>query len=135
MLPEKIFELSLAYREKAYAPYSQFQVVSALSRKNAPPIFGVNVENASFGATICAERNAVTTFITEDGNVDEVDFLLLLTDTDPVATPCGLCLQVLAEFFSEDFPIYLANLKGIQKKMILSDFLPHGFKAENLKKK
>ena len=115
-------------RTKSYSPYSRFKVGAAIKFTYEDTIYsGCNIENASYGATVCAERSAIFRAISDQGH-KEFAFLVLVTDTDPVSVPCALCLQVLAEFCPNDFPIHLANLDGIQKTVKLIDLLPNPFK-------
>lgn len=127
--------LQLAYkkaseaRTQAHAPYSRFLVGACFKVKGQEKyISGCNVENASFGATVCAERVAVWKWVSERAAQEELEFLVLVTDTEnPVATPCGMCLQVMSEFVGPDFPLYISNLKGIQKEVRFKEFLPNTF--------
>ncbi len=91
-------------------------------------IGGTNVENASFGGTICAERSAVVAAIARFGKIN-TEFLVVVTDEAKATVPCGLCLQVLAEFCSDDMPIYLGNADGILAVRKLKDFLPVAFRV------
>ena len=126
--------LDLAYktaveaRERAHAPYSGFKVGAALSVKGVEKIYpGCNVENASYGGTVCAERTAMFNAVAENGKIP-FEFCVVVTDTDFATPPCALCLQVFSEFCSPDFPIYLGTVKeGIQKKMLLKELLPVPF--------
>jgi cytidine deaminase len=128
----KAYESAMAYRERAYAPYSNFRVGAAVKLKGHDEIFvGCNVENASFGASICAEQVAITQAVTRIPS-GKLDFLVLVTDTYPVATPCGICLQIMNEFSDADFRVHIANLKGIQKSLTLTDLLPFGFNRSHL---
>jgi cytidine deaminase len=114
-------------RENAHAPYSEFQVGAALKlRDRKELILGCNVENASYGLTICAERNAFFQAVARYKEIDP-EFIVIVTDSNPPAPPCGLCLQAMAEFCQPTFEIYLANLKGIQEKLLLKDLLPKPF--------
>ncbi len=113
-------------RENAYAPYSNYRVGAALGLKNSEEcISGCNVENASYGATICAERTALCRAVAEKGPAVAFDHLVLVTQSP--APPCGMCLQVLSEFVPGEFPIYLATPEGIQQSLTLNDFLPIRF--------
>lgn len=122
---EKAYQLAMETRRRAHAPYSHFQVGAALGI--GKDIFsGCNVENASFGATICAERNALWASIAKLGK-RPIDFLVVVTDTTETTVPCALCLQSLSEFVPMDLPIYLANLQGIKEKILFKDLLPRPF--------
>lgn len=121
------YDDALKARENAYAPYSHFKVGAALKLKGHDEIIsGCNVENASFGATMCAERTAIHAAIAKYGK-NELEFIVVLTDTEPATQPCALCLQVMSEFSRPEMPIYLANLKGIQSEVPFSKFLPYPF--------
>lgn len=124
------YEIAKKARSQAYAPYSRFLVGAAFKLKGKDQyISGCNVENASFGATVCAERVALWSWVSQHRLNSQLELLVLVTDTqDPVATPCGMCLQVLSEFVAMDFPVYLGNLSGIKKKLQFKDLLPQTFK-------
>lgn len=130
----KAYKLALRSRENSYSPYSKFKVGSALKIKNQDLYFGgCNVENSSYGGTICAERNAINSMISQNGKLN-VEFLVVVTDTDPAAGPCGLCLQSMIEFCHEEMPIYLANLKEIKTCHTLKELFPASFGKETLLK-
>jgi cytidine deaminase len=119
--------------QRAYAPYSKFQVGAALAVKGQQTwTVGCNVENASFGATVCAERVAFWNARATYGAEFQPDFLVLVTDTEPPVAPCALCLQVFSEFCSSDFPIFLANLKGVSEKVLFKDLLGRPFDKAQL---
>lgn len=123
----KVYEKAMSAQKNAHAPHSNFQVGAAFKIKNSDEIVaGCNVENASYGATVCAERVAITSSIANLGK-PEFEFLVVVTNTDPAIGPCALCLQVLSEFCSPDMPIYLANKNEIQSKLTFKDFLPNPF--------
>jgi cytidine deaminase len=126
-LENKAFKVALAARSNAHAPYSKFQVGAALKIKGHDEIFaGCNVENASFGATVCAERNAILGAVAKTGKI-EVEFVVVVCDTKPVTVPCALCLQVLSEFSKADVPIHLADTESIKKTVTFGDLLPMPF--------
>lgn len=125
---KKAFQIALDARKNSYSPFSKFKVGASLVLKNGKIVGGCNVENASFGATICAERNAFHAAIGTYGII-RPKFLVLVTD--PVACPCGMCLQVMGEFCDPEFKIFLATPKGIKSAKMLSDFMPLPFKAES----
>ena len=117
-------------RTRAHAPYSKFQVGAALRMAGrAESIGGCNVENASFGATVCAERTAFQSAVAQFGTLTP-ELLIVYSDVDDAVPPCALCLQVIAEFAADDLPIYLANAAGVQRKFRLRDLLPHPFRFE-----
>jgi cytidine deaminase len=123
----KAFEVALKARENAHAPYSKFQVGAAIKIKGDETIYpGCNVENASYGATVCAERNAIMSAVARKGKI-EVEYVVVACNTDPVTVPCALCLQVLSEFANPETPIYLGNLKEVKKTVLFKDLLPMPF--------
>ena len=125
-LLDAAFKAALKARDHAHAPYSKFQVGAALVDEAGNIYSGCNVENASFGATVCAERTAILSSVAQRGKIP-FSFLVVVCNTNPVTVPCALCLQVLSEFVGPDFPIYLGNLKGIQSQIFFKDLLPKPF--------
>jgi cytidine deaminase len=116
--------------EKAYAPYSKFKVGAALLAKNGDIFLGCNVENASYGATICAERTAITKAISE--GVKEFEKIAIVASSGDYAAPCGICRQVLFEFLPEGEVILDSDSEGM-KVMKLKELLPMGFRGEDIK--
>lgn len=127
---QQAYELAKDARTRAHAPYSKFFVGAALILENGEIVPGCNVENASYGGTICAERNAFCAAVARAGRIKPKALVLV---TEPAATPCGLCLQVMAEFCSPKFPIYLSNPQKLGEKVELKDLLPHPFGPDKLK--
>lgn len=116
---------ALAARENAYAPYSKFKVGAAVETADGRIFTACNIENASYGLTCCAERNAI--FAAVSSGVRSFKTLCVVADTaDPVA-PCGACRQVLAEFPFER--VIMANCSGKVKVMSVDELLPYGFGA------
>ena len=127
-LPHDIVKQATELLAHSYAPYSKFHVASIVkARGNNRLFYGCNVENASFGATICAERNAISNMILVCGQSTLEWVVVMSTTADPVP-PCGMCLQVIAEFGSNTLPIYLANPSGIKHTVSFADLLPHAFR-------
>ena len=112
-------------RERAYARYSGFKVGAALATANGRIFSGCNVENKSYGGTVCAERVAVGSAVAA-GDPTPVA-IAVVTDTSPPSLPCGLCLQVLAELAAPDLPIRLVNPAGEARDFRLDELLPHPF--------
>lgn len=127
MVTDRMVELAREVREHAYAPFSHFKVGAALLSAATGRIYtGCNVENSSFGATICAERNAVLHAIAEEGVIG-VERLVVVTQSNPPSPPCAMCLQVLAEFTKADTPVILVDLEGNRTEYKFSDLLPNPF--------
>lgn len=114
-------------RQKAYAPYSGFSVGAALWTGSGRVFTGCNVENASYGLTVCAERVAVAKAISEG----ECDFEAIAVVSPGGATPCGACRQVLAEF-NADLRVIVADLEGNSHEFRLSELLPEAFSSGDL---
>ncbi len=126
-LIDKAYKVALEARKNAHAPYSKFLVGSAIKIKGHDDIFpGCNVENASYGATICAERNSLIGAVARLGKID-VEFVVVACDTKPVTVPCALCLQVLSEFATPSTPIHLGDLESVKKTVLFGDLLPMPF--------
>jgi len=113
--------IAIQARQEAYAPYSKFAVGAALLGENGQIFHGVNVENLSFGLTMCAERVAVGAAIA--AGVKHFKAIAIAADTEQPISPCGACRQVLAEF-NESLPIVSVNLRGLSQQWSLSDLLP-----------
>ena len=116
--------------ERAYVPYSKFPVAALLIDNNGKKYKGVNVENASYGLTLCAERNAITTAITE--NMKKIKVLVITGNTPEPISPCGACRQVIREFSDKDTIIILANKDNKYKITSIEELLPYSFGAEDL---
>ncbi|MCB1163350.1 MAG: cytidine deaminase [Candidatus Krumholzibacteriia bacterium] len=117
-------EAALAAREGAHAPYSGFRVGAALACADGEIVSGANLENASLGLSVCAERNAVARAVFTGRR--EWRALAIATDAPDFVPPCGACLQVLREFAS-DLPLLLVNADGDVQRRRLGEFLPHPF--------
>lgn len=124
---ERAFRAACEARERAHAPYSGFRVGAAVKARGDDRIFaGCNVENASYGATICAERSAVTNMVCQAGSL-ELEIVVVVTEADPPSAPCGICRQVLAEFGRGDLLVCLGTPAGIRERTTLDELLPRRF--------
>ena len=121
---DSLIESAKEARKNAYAIYSDFRVGAALLTTDGEIFTGCNVENGSYGLTICAERTAVFKAVSEGKK--EFKAILVFTDSTPPARPCGACLQVLAEFDS-DIDVACVNTKGKQDNFKLTELFPEGF--------
>ncbi|MEI6564552.1 MAG: cytidine deaminase [bacterium] len=113
--------------KRTYSPYSNFPVGAALLTASGIVFVGCNVENASYGLTLCAERVAVMKAVSE--GEPEFEAMAVVGGRGKAALPCGACLQVLAEFCGPEFPIIIAPLDDLKKSevVVLGDLLPHAF--------
>lgn len=116
-------------RENAHAPYSNFRVGAALRSTSGRIFSGCNVENASYGLTMCAERVAIFKAISEGER--GFSALAVVTDADNLTPPCGACRQLIWEFCG-DIPVAIANLKGQTDVMQMKDLFPRPFDDSNL---
>jgi cytidine deaminase len=115
---------ALAARDNAHAPYSHFKVGAALEDEDGRVFTGCNVENATYGLSICAERVAVFKAISE--GAAKIKRAVVVADTETLTPPCGACRQILWEFCGS-IPVTLANLSGKQETISLSDVFPRPF--------
>ncbi|MGC9797208.1 cytidine deaminase [Fervidobacterium riparium] len=129
MKTEELIQRAKEVMKNAYAPYSHFHVGAALLTKSGNVYVGVNVENASYGLTNCAERTAI--FSAVANGESEFDMLVVVADTDKPVSPCGACRQVMSEF--GNFKVILTNLKGDVLETTVSELLPYSFDKEDLK--
>ena len=121
MSDKELVQAARAVRKNAHAPYSKFKVGAALRSANGKIFLGVNVENASLGLTVCAERNAIAAAVA----AGEKKFTAIAIVTSIGAAPCGACRQVLAEF-APALPITLVSAKGA-RRLTLRELLPEQF--------
>lgn len=128
-LQNQLIEAAISAREKAYAPYSKFKVGAALLGKSGTIYSGCNVENAAYGATICAERVAAGKAVSEG----EKEFIALavVLEADEPGSPCGICRQFLAEF-GMDLQLILLNTTGKKIETTLEQYLPAAFRKTYL---
>jgi cytidine deaminase len=121
-----LLEAALAARENAHAPFSGFQVGAALEEDSGRIHTGCNVENATYGLTICAERVAVFKAISEGAR--KFRRIAVAADTGTLTPPCGACRQILWEFCG-DIEVLLVNLEGRSESLRLKDLFPRPFDA------
>ena len=129
---KEVFRIALKAQSHAHAPYSKFKVGAALVAGNHV-FMGCNIENASYGATICGERSAIWKAVSE--GFKDFESIVIVTSGGKKTAPCGMCLQVMSEFCKPNFKIYMAGPKGIESSHQLKDFLPKPFHRVLLSKK
>jgi len=126
-LVDELVAAARAARNRAYVPYSHFPVGAALRTRSGRIITGCNVENASYGLTVCAERVAMWKAVSEG----ETEFEALAVVTADGVSPCGACRQVMAEFAPE-MPVFIADLETVALSTTVLDLLPAAFLPDHL---
>lgn len=119
--------------QNSYSPYSKFPVAAIVVMKDGHEFGGVNVENASFGATICAERNAILQAVSAGYRKDSFHKLYVMCASDKVATPCFMCRQVISEFFEEEKEVVCMTKSGTSLNLSVKELCTHPFGEDNLK--
>jgi cytidine deaminase len=120
-----LFAAATLARGKAYAPYSKFHVGAALLMADGGLFCGCNVENASYGLSMCAERNALGAAILHGSH--KLSAVAIVADGKTPCPPCGACRQMMAEFGAPSVPVKLRNLEGAEQSYTLGELLPHAF--------
>lgn len=128
--PEQFIEVARNARGFAIAPYSRFRVGAALEATDGRIFTGCNVENATYGLTMCAERVAILKALSEGAR--SFRRLVVVADTEELITPCGACRQIIWEFCG-DITVVLANERGQSETLQMRDLLPRPFDAGYLK--
>ncbi len=121
----RLLVAAVAARKRAHAPYSHFPVGAALLGDDGRVYAGCNVENSSFGLTLCAERNAVGQAVARGAT--KIRAIAVVAGTELPTPPCGMCLQTLAEFADGDLPILLAGVNGEEEVTTLETLFPRRF--------
>jgi cytidine deaminase len=122
--PATLARAARAARRRAYAPYSGFRVGAAVAAGGAVHV-GCNIENASYGLTLCAERVAVAAAVAAGAR--RLDAVAISSATSPPTPPCGMCLQTLAEFAGPELPVRLVGEDGAVVDTSLGELLPRAF--------
>jgi len=124
-----LMRLARQARRRAFAPFSRFKVGAALRTRTGEVVTGCNVENASYGLTLCAERVAVFKAVSE--GIRGFEAIAVVADSRRLTPPCGPCRQILWEFCG-DITVHMADLHGRTRTMRLSELLPFPFDRSNL---
>lgn len=133
MTIDQLIDEAIRIRDRAYVPYSKFEVGAALLTKSGKLYTGCNIENAAYPVTCCAERVAIFKAIS-DGET-EFDTLAVAADSKRPVPPCGACRQVMSEFFTKDMKIHLTNLNRDVKTFTMEEILPFSFEPEDMPEK
>ncbi|AET33664.1 cytidine deaminase [Pyrobaculum ferrireducens] len=126
---EELIEKAKEVIGNAYAPYSKFRVAAVVKTRSGKIYTGVNIENASYGLTVCAERVAVFKAVSEGDR--DIEVVVVYTDTEEPTPPCGACRQVIAEFNPNALIIMASKKKVVESN--LSQLLPNAFTGEKLR--
>jgi cytidine deaminase len=127
---EDLIRVASLARARAYAPYSKYKVGAAIRTKRNKIHSGANIENVSYGLTVCAERCAAFAAVAS-GEIADWDAIAVVIDDDKLPSPCGACRQVLAEF-APDMRVVLATTGGLRKATTLRELLPDPFLPSSL---
>ncbi len=122
---EELIELARQVRELAYAPYSKFKVGAVVECRDGRIFTGCNVENSSYGLTMCAERNALAKAVSEGGR--EFIRMAVIADAHAPVPPCGACRQVISELCGKQTEIVMVNLRGQIETHTVDELLPEAF--------
>ncbi len=129
-MKEKLLNLA----NNSYSPYSNYRVSTIIVMKDGTEIGGVNVENASYGSSICAERSAIVSAISQGYKIGDFKELhCMCVDSNKASTSCFGCRQVISEFFNKDSDVYFYSNNGEVKKYKVSELCPYPFDSEDLK--
>lgn len=128
-MKDKLLEL----QKNSYAPYSDFHVSAIVVMNDGVEFRGVNVENASFGATICAERSAIVSAISAGYKKGDFKELNVMVSSGEVGMPCFICRQVISEFFDKDATVRCFATTGEYKEYTVEEICPYPFGSEDLK--
>lgn len=129
---QTLIEASLKIRDHAHSPYSHIKIGAAILWTNNKISTGANVENASYGATVCAERVAIWSGLMNHPN-EKIKTVVVASDASPPWPPCGMCRQVIAEFCTASTEVIAVNPEGETIKTKFSELFPSAFTPEHLK--
>ena len=125
---EKAFEAA----KNSYSPYSKFKVGACIEMRDGNYFLGTNIENAAFGSTMCAERNAVYGAYSNGYGKADIKQLAIVAGSDEIVSPCGACRQVMSELMPQDAQVILLSNKDEIKIYTVSELLPYSFTSEDL---
>jgi cytidine deaminase len=135
MNEQKLVQEANKARQYCYVPYSQFKVGAAVLLKDGTVIHGANIENASYGLSMCAERNALIHTRLKGYQKEDIVALAVIADSNIPVSPCGACRQVMSELMPAQTPVYLSSQQFVIKETTVSELLPFAFDGTELPKK
>lgn len=131
-MDQKLYDLAVAAKENSYSPYSKFRVGAALMMSDGTYIQGSNIENASFGATNCAERSAIFAAYSQGYQKKDIIGLAVTSDMEDPVPPCCICRQVMLELISKECPVYMIGQNQVVKTNV-DGLVPFQFTDKELK--
>lgn len=131
---DKLNQAAQEALKNAYSPYSNKKIGASLTLTNGQIFSGCNIENASYGGTVCAERVAIWKAFSECPSTEKIVEIVVASHEDKPWPPCGFCRQIMAEFSTDDTIVRLINLKNAEIIYKFKDLFPEAFKPEHLKK-
>ena len=131
----ELIQQALNSRQFSHSPYSTKKIGAAVQLSNGLIFNGCNIENASYGGTVCAERVAIWKAFSENSNQLKITAVAVASDEKSPWPPCGLCRQVLAEFSTAQTEIYLVNTQGQETTLTFAELFPFAFEPDHLLKK
>jgi cytidine deaminase len=129
-----LISLAIQAREFSHSPYSTKKIGAAIQLSNGAIYSGCNIENASYGGTVCAERVAIWKAFSENKKPISITHVVVSSDEPSPWPPCGFCRQVMAEFCTKDTEITLVNLDQKKTTLIFSELFPFAFEPSHLLK-
>lgn len=129
---KKLIEEAIKARKNSYSPYSKFSVGAAILLKDGEIVHGTNIENVSYGLTMCAERSALFSAYSKGYKKEDIKAMAIVANTKDAVSPCGACRQVMSELLNSGTPIYLGNLNNDIKEVTIEELLPNYFKEVEL---
>lgn len=133
-LKNKLNDLAKQAMQFSYSPYSEKKIGASLLLTNGSIYSGCNIENASYGGSVCGERVAIWKAFSENSSSEKIKEVVVASNEPEPWPPCGFCRQIMSEFCSPDTLIRLINLNGKEVEYKFKDLLPEAFKPEHLKK-
>ena len=131
-MDKKCFNAAQDVLKNAYVKYSNFRVGAALKLKDGTVITGVNIENASYGLSNCAERTALFSAYAQGYKKTDIESILVTTEQDHLVSPCGACRQVMRELMPGEALVYMVTKQGETTTIKNEDLLPYGFSEDDL---
>lgn len=127
-----MIEKLISLHKNSYSPYSNFPVSAVVVMKDGKEFYGVNVENASYGAGICAERSAIVSAVSNGYKVGDFKELHVMVSSGSIGMPCFICRQVISEFFEKDAKVYCYSTKGEVEAYTVEELCPYPFGSDDL---